>query len=61
MSITLFVKANDPSVGKLPAYLNAIFDSSAEDKIWLLARPTKWLQATIAFNYECTKSKLAWV
>jgi hypothetical protein len=55
MSITLSVKANDPAVEKLLAYLNANFDSSVEDKIWLLARTTKWLQATTAFNYECEK------
>ncbi|MGO9317422.1 MAG: hypothetical protein ACLPXT_14780 [Terracidiphilus sp.] len=55
MSITLSVKANDPEVERLLAYLNANLDSSAQDKIWLLQRATKWLQATTAFNYECSK------
>jgi hypothetical protein len=55
MSIALSVKANDPAVEKLLAYLDANFNSSSEDKIWLLARTTKWLQATTAFHYECVK------
>lgn len=57
MSIKLSVVANDPQVEKLLAFLDAQSLGSQENKIWLLSRTTKWLQATTAVSYDVATVK----
>lgn len=58
MSITLSVKANDPEVERLLAYLDANLGSSTENKIWLLERTQKWLHATLSIAYDVPKASI---
>jgi hypothetical protein len=57
MSITLCVRADDPQVEKLLAFLDAQPLGSAENKIWLLGRAQKWLSASIAVSYDTATVK----
>jgi len=57
VSITLCVRADDPQVEKLLAFLDAQPLGSAENKIWLLGRAQKWLSASIAVSYDTATVK----